>query len=317
MGEPGALWGTFSEPGNLAVGDPYDKGKATKMPRHSGKQFTVAPPRAGSAPDAWLDHAVRSLGEGAPYTDAWILEKRLARAAGKPVSDKAFVTLVKTHGGISCGPGSADGCLNPVPFDTDGSAAAKKSAPPRRPADKLKNIYTAGPKTGGFGRPWKDRSLGEPPAYYPDVYDGGRLKEKEMAAKAKEAAKEKPMRPFVSAGSPRRVFAPDAFLAPLAGDAPAAGKGGAAEGRGSAPRPWRSGGPPKQGAAFCVFSNVGRDFVPDPVPEAKFHRKVAVEKPFRPVGSCHNRLSMRDINPYSVAPRPAPDVDFTLFATGG
>ena len=176
------------------------------------------------------------------------------------------------------------------------------------------------------------------------------------------------MRPFVSAGSPRRVFTPDAFLAPLAGDAPAAGKGAAAEDRGSVPRPWRSGGPPKQGAAFCVFSNVGRDFVPDPVPEAKvggglhgcaaqdkkghacwfaprgsllatpsprlrrasqprarrrpssraqFHRKVAAEKPFRPVGSCHNRLSMRDINPYSVAPRPAPDVDFTLFATGG
>jgi hypothetical protein len=102
MGEPGALWGTFSEPGNLAVGDPYDKGKATQMPRHSGKQFATAPPRGGGAPDAWLDPAVRSLGEGAPYTDAWILDKRLARAAGKPVSEKPFVTLVKTHGGIRC-----------------------------------------------------------------------------------------------------------------------------------------------------------------------------------------------------------------------
>lgn len=187
----------------------------------------------------------------------------------------------------------------------------------------------------------------------------------EMAAKARE----KPTRPFVSGGSPRRTFSPAMPLAPLASDSVAAGeKGGreeAAGGRGPAPvRPWRSGGPPKQGAAFCVFSNVGRDFVPDPVPEAKvgggcqpgvcgvprgagaappalhaalptqhskrkphptstrpspaqFHRKTAGEKPFRPVGSCHNRLSMRDINPYQTEARPAPDINFTLFATGG
>jgi hypothetical protein len=35
------------------------------------------------------------------------------------------------------------------------------------------------------------------------------------------------------------------------------------------------------------------------------------------VGSCHNRLSMRDINPYQTEARPAPDINFTLFATGG
>ena len=49
----------------------------------------------------------------------------------------------------SCGPGSADGCLNPPPVDTDGSAAAALSSPPKRPADKLKNMYTSGSKTGG------------------------------------------------------------------------------------------------------------------------------------------------------------------------
>ena len=78
----------------------------------------------------------------------------------------------------SCGPGSNDGCLSVVPFDTDGSSAALRSNPPRRPADKLRNIYTTAPKKGGFGMPWKDMTLGEPPKYYSDIYEGGREKEK-------------------------------------------------------------------------------------------------------------------------------------------
>ncbi|KAI8477163.1 MAG: hypothetical protein J3K34DRAFT_398488 [Monoraphidium minutum] len=315
--EPGAIFGTFSEPGNLAVGDPFTKPPATKLPRHSGRQFATAAPREGRAPDVYFDAAVRSLGEGAPYVDAWILDKRLSRAAGKPVSDKPFVTLVGRRGNISCGPGSTDGCLSGVPLDTDGSAAAQLSSPPRRPADKLKNMYTAGPKTGGFGRPWRDRTLGVPPPYYPDVYDGGRLKEKEMAAKAKAVSS----KPFVSAGHLGRTFAADAFLSQAAAAAAAKARGGGGTDAGKrtpvvSTKAWRSGGPPKMGAAFCVFSQVGRDFVPDPVIEAKFHGRKAGEKPFRPVGSCHKRLSMRDINPYQLGPRPAPDIDFTLFATG-
>ena len=63
-------------------------------------------------------------------------------------------------------------------YDTDGSSAALRSNPPRRPADKLRNIYTTAPKKGGFGMPWKDMTLGEPPKYYSDVYEGGREKEK-------------------------------------------------------------------------------------------------------------------------------------------
>lgn len=79
----------------------------------------------------------------------------------------------------SCGPGSNDGCLSGVLYDTDGSSAALRSNPPRRPADKLRNIYTTAPKKGGFGMPWKDMTLREcPPKYYMDVYDGGRLVEK-------------------------------------------------------------------------------------------------------------------------------------------
>jgi hypothetical protein len=65
-----------------------------------------------------------------------------------------------------------------VPYDTDGSSAALRSNPPRRPADKLRNIYTTAPKKGGFGMPWKDMTLGEPLKYYSDVYEGGREKEK-------------------------------------------------------------------------------------------------------------------------------------------
>jgi hypothetical protein len=65
-----------------------------------------------------------------------------------------------------------------MPYDTDGSAAALRSNPPRRPADKLRNTYTSAPKTGGYGMPWRDMSLGEPPKYYMDVYDGGREREK-------------------------------------------------------------------------------------------------------------------------------------------
>lgn len=49
----------------------------------------------------------------------------------------------------SCGPGSSNGCLSAVPLDTDGSAAARRSNPERRAADKHTNIYTCGPKTGG------------------------------------------------------------------------------------------------------------------------------------------------------------------------
>jgi hypothetical protein len=79
----------------------------------------------------------------------------------------------------SCGPGSNDGVISKeMPYDTDGSAAALRSNPPRRPADKLRNIYTSAPKTGGYGMPWRDMSLGEPPKYYVDVYDGGREREK-------------------------------------------------------------------------------------------------------------------------------------------
>lgn len=68
--------------------------------------------------------------------------------------------------------------MSVVPYDTDGSSAALRSNPPRRPADKLRNIYTTAPKKGGFGMPWKDMTLGEPPKYYSDVYEGGREKEK-------------------------------------------------------------------------------------------------------------------------------------------
>lgn len=78
----------------------------------------------------------------------------------------------------SCGAGSSDGCLSAVPFDTDGSSAALRSNPPRRPADKLRNIYTTAPKKGGFGMPWRDMTLGDPPKYYSDVYEGVRVREK-------------------------------------------------------------------------------------------------------------------------------------------
>ena len=47
----------------------------------------------------------------------------------------------------------------------------------------------------------------------------------------------------------------------------------------------------------------------------QFQARKGGAKPFRPVGSCHNRLSMRDVNPYLTVARPAPDTDFTLFAS--
>lgn len=79
----------------------------------------------------------------------------------------------------SCGPGSADGCLAAhVPYDTDGSAAVLRSTPPRRMADAKRNLYTSAPKSGGFGRPWGDMSLGTAPKYYSDPYDGGRQLER-------------------------------------------------------------------------------------------------------------------------------------------
>jgi len=82
------------------MGDNYVKPPATKLPRHSGKQFSTVMPKQGKSPDVYLDKTVRSLGEGAPYTDAWILEKRLSRIPGKPVSDKPFMTLVGRRGSV-------------------------------------------------------------------------------------------------------------------------------------------------------------------------------------------------------------------------
>ena len=55
-----------------------------------------------------LAPASRSLGEGAPYVDAWILDNRLSRIPGKPVSNKPFTTLVGRRGDIRWGGGSSD-----------------------------------------------------------------------------------------------------------------------------------------------------------------------------------------------------------------
>jgi len=52
------------------------------------------------------------------------------------------------------------------------------SKPRNSSANKLRNIYTSPAKAAGPGRPWQDMTLGEPPKYYMDVYEGGREKEK-------------------------------------------------------------------------------------------------------------------------------------------
>jgi hypothetical protein len=68
------------------------------------------------------------------------------------------------------------------------------------------------------------------------------------------------------------------------GRSSSSGAGGSSSSRArasSAPRerqrpqsaPWRPSSPPKAGAAFCVLSHVGRNYVPDPVKEAKVRRQ--------------------------------------------
>ncbi|KAF6264542.1 flagellar associated protein [Scenedesmus sp. NREL 46B-D3] len=203
------LFGTFSEPGSLSTGDPYRK-------------------RQGMVHSTW-HHAVSANNScvvllGDRYTDAWILEKRLSRIPGKPVSDKPFYRTVGSNSSITCGPGSNDGVISKeMPYDTDGSAAALRSNAPRRPADKLRNIYTVAPKKGGYGMPWRDMSLGEPPKYYMDVYDGGRQREKEMRATgkpvsvkeakyhAKEHAAVKPFRPVSGSKARLSMWSPNPY----------------------------------------------------------------------------------------------------------
>eukprot|EP00877_Chromochloris_zofingiensis_P014976 jgi/Chrzof1/9732/Cz04g13230.t1 len=260
-----------------------------------------------------------SAPQGDRYIDAWILDKRLSKVPGKPISDKPFYLRTGTHPSLSCGPGSNDGCLNEIPLDTDGSAAANRSKPIIRTADKLKNIYATTPKKGGFGMPWKDRTLGAPPVYYMDGYEGGRQKEKEMRSQAKAISK-----PFVSRGRTGRSFTPDPQIyarPPIT--APETSKPRQSVSAGSASssskdRPntpaWRPSSPPKKGAAYCILSTVGRDHVPDPVREAQHHANTkASSAAFRPVSGSRARLSMWSPNPYSTDPRPAPDIDFTLF----
>jgi hypothetical protein len=148
--------------------------------RWHGKQFSTVRPKAGRTAEVYLDPKVRSLAEGDRYLDRWILDKRLEKTPGVPLSNKPFhCRLGAASPTITCGAGSNDGCLSAVPYDTDGSSAALRcSNAARRPADKLRNIYTSAPKKGGFGRPWQATTLGEPPVYYSDVYDGGREKER-------------------------------------------------------------------------------------------------------------------------------------------
>lgn len=97
------------------------------------------------------------------------------------LTQPACALLLLPPPSCSCGPGSNDGCLSGVPYDTDGSSAALRSNPPKRAADRLKNIYTTAPKKGGYGQPWQSMTLGEPPKYYSDIYDGGREREKVRA----------------------------------------------------------------------------------------------------------------------------------------
>ncbi|KAF8072579.1 hypothetical protein HT031_000239 [Scenedesmus sp. PABB004] len=309
-----SMFGTFSEPGSLAVGDPHQQRKEA-VGRFTGKQFSVVAPRSGRAPDAYIDKQVRSNALGDRYVDAWILDKRLSRAAlrGQPVSSQPFFRRVGGAGSVSCGPGSGDGCLARPALDTDGSAAAARSAHPRRPADGRRNIYTAGPKTGGPGRPWRDMTLGEPPTHYADGYEGGRARERELRVAEKAAL---PGRAFVSAASPARAFAPDAQI--YSRPPPQGGSGGTAGGRraASAPReragpaPWRPSSPPKRGAPTCA----PYAYVPDPVREAKFQagRGGGAARPFRPASGSKARLSMWAPNPYATDPRPPPDIDFTI-----
>eukprot|EP00882_Tetradesmus_deserticola_P030575 GHRQ01034402.1.p1 GENE.GHRQ01034402.1~~GHRQ01034402.1.p1 ORF type:complete len:153 (-),score=50.41 GHRQ01034402.1:18-476(-) len=101
---------------------------------------------------------------------------RQLQAVIAPYLNQPYSIIVHCY---RCGPGSNDGIISKdMPFDTDGSAAALRSNAPRRPADKLRNMYTSAPKKGGYGMPWRDMSLGEPPKYYMDVYEGGREREK-------------------------------------------------------------------------------------------------------------------------------------------
>jgi hypothetical protein len=84
----------------------------------------------------------------------------------KCVRTRCLLRLLPTHN--SCGPGSGDGCLSSVLLDTDASAAIQRAAPPRREADRLKNMYGSGPKTGGAWPPaWMGRCSGVHSAAHP------------------------------------------------------------------------------------------------------------------------------------------------------
>jgi len=79
---------------------------------------------------------------------------------------------------------------------------------------------------------------------------------------------------------------------------------------------WLAFGPSPDDRSTTIQST--HHFTPPPphthYAHAQYHAEQQHVQPFRPVGSCHQRLSMRDINPNTTDPRPAPDIDFTLFA---
>lgn len=64
-----------------------------------------------------------------------------------------------------------------------------------------------------------------------------------------------------------------------------------------------------------LVSKIGQDYVPDPAKPPTYQSKESSSNgkpPFKPLSNTMTRLSMRTVNPYSVAARGSSNVDFTM-----
>lgn len=147
---------------------------------------------------------------------------------------------------------------------TVGLLGADWSNNPPGPAPKKpgKNLYTNPGRRGGMGFSHKDRTIGQnPPTYMPDTYQHGRQLGKELRRKARERI----VKPFNS--SPNKgngMFNSNPFKNPPGPDTMEEKANKVA-----LKKPFIPSNPPKKGAAYETISKTGREYVPNPVVEAK------------------------------------------------
>jgi len=154
------MWGTFSNPTYISVGDPYVDPRPSKLKQSKGvRQFQTGPSGVALGKKTKFER----LFAGEKYVDFYqmkLAEKRAARAK-QLAAPRQFTATVATHKFVS---GSYNGCFGKMDKWMGDQEKAKAEDAPQDPdaqteTEKEKEkmhrrpIYTSPSKKGGFGVP--------------------------------------------------------------------------------------------------------------------------------------------------------------------